>query len=191
MVEQRCSFTAEGKSQCLGPGSETASVADAVAALGRLMDERLSLMTEVARHKWNTKGAIEDLPREKKIIDGLKVEAAEQGLPVAWAERFFRAQIEAGKLIQHECFIGWERAGVEQFGNALELATMIRPRLDEINSQLLRVLALAWPVLADPAQCRRIAAATESLLAGHGGSAAALAVAALRELEGKYEIAPL
>ncbi|CAG4882308.1 Periplasmic chorismate mutase I precursor [Georgfuchsia toluolica] len=181
MAGQVRSFAAGGQTQDLRPCGQDA--ADAIGAMKRLMDERLSLMTEVARQKWNTKGAIEDLLREKEIVDGLKVEAAELGLSEVWAERFFRAQIEAGKVIQRECFVNWGQAGVDQFGNALDLARVIRPRLDQINSQLLRVLVLGWPVLADPTQCSHVAATTESLLAVHGELVATLAVVALREVE--------
>lgn len=127
MTGQVRSFAAGGQAQDLRQCGQNA--AGAIGAMKRLMDERLSLMTEVARQKWNTKGAIEDLQREKEIVAGLKVEAAELGLPELWAERFFRAQIEAGKVIQRECFVNWGQAGVGQFGNALDLARVIRPRL--------------------------------------------------------------
>ena len=49
--------------------------------LGELMAQRLALMPDVARYKWNTSSAIEDLPREHQIIEGLKQQAAALGVP--------------------------------------------------------------------------------------------------------------
>lgn len=41
-------------------------------ALRDLMAQRLSMMEDVARHKWNQQSAIEDIPREQKIIHALQ-----------------------------------------------------------------------------------------------------------------------
>lgn len=121
-----------------------------------LMAERLALMPDVARHKWNTRTAIEDLAREQQVIDGLKRDAEALGVPAAWAERFFRAQIEAAKAVQRELFARWERAGQGSFADAPDLAAVTRPRLDALTPRLLRELALAWPALSDPGQRGRV-----------------------------------
>lgn len=160
------------------PWPQAAPGAISFEPLRRLMDERLALMPDVARHKWNTKSAIEDLPREQKIIDGLKADALALGVPEAWAERFFRAQIEAAKVIQREQFTRWEQAGAGRFADAPDLATVIRPRLDALTPQLLRELAAAWPALADPAQRGRIATAMQSMRTATTSPAAATAAAA-------------
>jgi hypothetical protein len=44
-----------------------------------------------------------------------------------------------------------------------DLATVIRPRLDALTSELLRELAMVWPALSDPAQHARIASSAQSL----------------------------
>lgn len=164
------------------PWPQAASDAISLEPLRRLMDERLSLMPEVARYKWNTRSAIEDLPREQKIIDGLKAEAQASGVPAVWAERFFRAQIEAAKLIQREQFARWQQDGAGRFADAPDLSTVIRPRLDALTPQLMRELAAAWPALADPAQRSRIAASMQSMLTvGTSAPAAALAGAPLTD----------
>ena len=62
-----------------------------------------------------------------------------------------------------------------RFADTPDLATMVRPRLDAINSRLLRAVMRAWPALTEPAQGRHVAAASESFLARHGGPVAALA----------------
>ncbi|WP_416186541.1 gamma subclass chorismate mutase AroQ [Herbaspirillum sp. RTI4] len=145
------------------PWPQAAPANISLAPLERLMNARLALMTDVARDKWNTRGAIEDVPREQIIIDGLKMQAQALGVPAAWAEHFFRAQIETAKLIQRDLFAHWEKTGAGRFADAPDLAKVIRPRLDALTPQLLNALAAAWPALADPTQGARIAAAMQKL----------------------------
>lgn len=145
--------------------------------LCRLMGERLALMPDVARHKWNSRTPIEDPARERQIIDGLKRDAESFGVPAMWAERFFRAQIEAAKVIQREHFARWEKAGQGRFEAVTDLASVIRPRLDGLTARLLRELAAVWPALSDRAQAERISRALQPLQSAPGASPAAVAVA--------------
>lgn len=147
--------------QQLAPAASTSAAS--LEPLRRLMDERLALMPDVARHKWNTGGAIDDLPREQKIIEALSAQAQLLGIPGKWAERFFRAQIEGAKQVQRAHFVRWQQSGAGKFADVPDLVTVIRPRLDALTPQLLRELAIAWPALADPAQQGRIAAAMVKL----------------------------
>jgi chorismate mutase-like protein len=121
-------------------------------SLRQLMEQRLALMPDVARHKWNNQSPIEDLPREQKIIDSLKEQASALGVPGGWAERFFRAQIEAAKTIQREHFARWQAADQGKFSNVPDLDKVIRPELDRLTPLLLRQLAACWPALADSTQ---------------------------------------
>jgi chorismate mutase-like protein len=134
-----------------------------VAGLCRLIANRLALMPDVARHKWNQRSAIDDPVREQQIIDGLKREAEAMGVPAKWAERFFRAQIEAAKLIQRDLFARWERDGQGTFADAPDLVSVTRPKLDALTPQLLRELSMAWPALTDPAQRDRIAVTVQQI----------------------------
>lgn len=147
--------------QQLAPPAATSAIS--LEPLRRLMDQRLALMPDVARHKWNTGGAIDDLPREQKIIAALSAQAQLLGVPGAWAEQFFRAQIEGAKQVQRAHVARWQQAGEGKFADVPDLVTVIRPRLDALTPQLLRELAAAWPALADPAQQARIAAAMAKL----------------------------
>jgi len=131
--------------------------------LRRLIDERLALMPDVARHKWNTGGPIDDLPREQRLIDALKGQAQALGVPGPWAERFFRAQIDGAKQVQRAHFARWQMAGAGKFSDVPDLVTVIRPRLDALTPQLLRELAASWPTLSDPGQQARIRAAMSKL----------------------------
>jgi chorismate mutase-like protein len=169
--------------QDISPAASPQQMARSAANLGALhqiMNERLSLMTDVARYKWNAKAPIEDVPREKQIIDSLKTQAQDLGVPASWAERFFRAQIEAAKVIQREQFTEWERNGVKRFESVPDLATEIRPRLDALTPRLLRALAAAWPELADSTQRERIDTIMHDMPgAGAHAMAALIAIAPL------------
>lgn len=121
-----------------------------VASLDRLlllMRSRLDLAQDVAKNKWNTKSAIEDLPREKIIIDGLAVQAAQHGLVGPKIKRFFRAQIEGSKILQTTLFVQWEVAGQKNFSGMPDLAKDIRPVLDKMTPDMLILLKDVFPVL--------------------------------------------
>jgi chorismate mutase-like protein len=145
------------------PWSQANAANISVDALRDLMAQRLSMMEDVARHKWNQQTAIEDLPREQKIIASLQEQALALGIPAAWAEQFFRAQIEAAKQIQSEHFAQWRAKQQTKFENVPNLDTVIRPRLDQLTTQILRELAMTWPALVDPHERTRIAQAMRKL----------------------------
>ena len=121
-----------------------------IEALRALIDARLLLAPDVAQYKWNHHIPIEDAPREAQVIAALGHRASELGVPPAWAESFFRAQIEASKTAQNELFQGWDVFKRGQFPDAPDLATVTRPKLDRLTEQLLHALAENWPVLSDP-----------------------------------------
>ena len=121
-----------------------------IEALRALIDARLLLAPDVAQYKWNHHIPIEDAPREAQVIAALGHRASELGVPPAWAESFFRAQIEASKTAQNELFQGWDVFKRGQFPDAPDLAAVTRPKLDRLTEQLLHALAENWPVLSDP-----------------------------------------
>jgi len=109
--------------------------------LAALIDERLALVTEVARYKWNTGAAIEDPPREQALMVSLRERAMSMGLPQARVDAFFFAQIEAAKQLQRELFVRWKREGRGKFAGIADLATTIRPGIDTVTGQMLQTLA--------------------------------------------------
>jgi len=136
-----------------------------VETLRRLIDERLMLAPDVARYKWNHQLPIEDLPREKALVEKLGAEADALGVPRAAAEAFFRAQIQASKTLQGELFRGWEARKPERFTQEVDLATVTRPRIDRVTEQLMRALAEDWPVLSDPSRREDVARALRPMQA--------------------------
>lgn len=104
-----------------------------------LVAQRLSLMDEVAAHKWLNDLPIEDLNREGVVIAAARASAANQGLDPAAADRFFRVQIEAAKEIQDY----WISAWIDRDGpiTAPDLATEIRPELIRLGNAITKALA--------------------------------------------------
>jgi hypothetical protein len=87
-------------------------------------------------------------------------------VPLAWAQAFFRAQIEASKIVQHELFDDWEASKRGPFPDAPDLASVTRPRIDRINADLMRALADNYAILTDPARREAVAQALRPVEAG-------------------------
>ncbi|MDB5810680.1 MAG: aroQ [Betaproteobacteria bacterium] len=113
-----------------------------------LIGQRLHYMDDVARNKWNSGAPIEDLPRETEIIENLGKQAPAYGLDAAIARDFFRAQIEASKIIQRNRFVEWRAEKRLPFKNIPDLSDTIRPALDALTPELMKALAAALPELA-------------------------------------------
>lgn len=124
-----------------------AADAEKIDHLLQLIQQRLGYMDDVARNKWNSGAAIEDLPREREIIDGLGRQAADYGLDAATARDFFRAQIEASKIIQRTRFDEWRAQNQPPFKNLPDLRDKIRPALDALTPELMHSLTAALPLL--------------------------------------------
>lgn len=133
-------------------------------ALLDLMRQRLNLMHEVARWKWNAGKPIADPARERELLDRVATRGRVFGLPEDFVRRFFAAQIEAGKRIQGADFARWRAAGQGGFTGIRDLAA-VRGQIDALNERLLAVLAkaAAGPIPPDSALQR-----AERLLVGDG-----------------------
>ena len=115
--------------------------------LSSLIEDRLSVMTDVARSKWNNGSAIEDPVREQQLLADVGAKAQAVGISAEWAQHFFRFQIEAAKEVQYCLFAQWTAAGQQPFPAVQDLRTVIRPRLDQLTVQILQELAMEWPQL--------------------------------------------
>jgi chorismate mutase len=116
--------------------------------LSGLIEQRLSLMTDVARAKWNGGSAIEDPTREQQLLADVAVKAQTAGISAAWAQHFFRIQIEAAKEVQYCLFAQWTAERQGPFPQVQDLKTGIRPKLDLLTAELLQELARQWPQLS-------------------------------------------
>jgi chorismate mutase len=136
----------------LSAGCATTAVftADDTAKVGRLLgliEERLAVAPQVARVKWNTKAAIDDPPREERVLETAAASAAEAGLDPEVARAFFRGQIEANKVVQRSLHAAWTDQGQPPFEKVADLGTEIRPVLDRLTPELVRAIAETLPIL--------------------------------------------
>lgn len=103
---------------------------------------RLNIADDVAMAKYNSGAAIEDVVREKAVIDN-----AIQALPQIDADfvtRYFRAQIEASKVVQNQRVSSWKAANQPKFVGAPDLVKDVRPKLDLLQQEIQRALSFVW-----------------------------------------------
>lgn len=146
----------------VSPGAESLD-ASAVSELLGLMRERLDLMHDVARWKWNERKPIEDEPREQALLAAMEQRGEELGLDGQRVRVFFRDQIEAAKAIQRQDHARWQAAGLGRFNETPDLAEL-RRRIDHLNGALIVSLAELQPSLQDPRQASAIASCAEETL---------------------------
>ena len=106
--------------------------------LAGLISERLSLMDEVAAHKWIHGLPIEDLVREKVVLDHATFDGLAHGIKIETSVAFFQQQIEASKEIQRYWFEHWQTHPVPADGAHLQL--VIRPELVRLGRSITRIL---------------------------------------------------
>jgi chorismate mutase len=95
-------------------GIRTARGQDAIDRLHPLVQTsagRLLIAEQVALAKWDSGAAVEDLPREAQVIRDAVRDGDSRGLDPTSVSNFFKAQIEANKVIQHSLLADWRRSG--------------------------------------------------------------------------------
>jgi chorismate mutase len=142
---------------------------------------RLNLAQEVALAKWDNGTAVEDPPREEHVIASAVSEGKTEGLDPAVVSRFFRAQIEANKVVQSSLLATWHKAGKAPDHQTKDLAATIRPQLDEIQKQLIGELVSTAPLRASSTCRLDLAKAVRGYLATHQLSAADVQATALKQ----------
>lgn len=130
------------------PSAERRGAIDAAAArFVSLSLDRLRLMHDVARWKWNHEKPIADPDRERRLLDDVADQGTRSGLPTEFATRAFQGQFEVAKRIQEADFAQWKGANEGEFEDVPDLATVTRPRIDALSSEILRTLAELYPDL--------------------------------------------
>jgi cyclohexadienyl dehydratase len=105
----------------------------ALSHLTDLLARRMAFMPLVAAAKAKEGLPVEDLPREKLVLDAAAEGARKARLPEAPAQAFFALQIELSKAVQ--------RRSIEPA--TLDLAKQIRPALNELGDRILSAVAEA------------------------------------------------
>ena len=109
------------------------------AKLFSVMNERLSYMEDVALYKAINHIAIEDLDREKTVIESAAKSAASLGLDSHSVEALFSAQISAAKAIQYRYRA--DLLSTPETKKPRDLTSVIRPALIRLGKQINEELA--------------------------------------------------
>lgn len=104
-----------------------------------LITERLSLMQNVAAYKWHHDLPVEDLVREKVVLNSAMASSLDRGITTTSSRQFFKAQIEAAKDIQR-CWIDrWEKGSIPP--DAPDLGQITRPALLHLGKAITNSLS--------------------------------------------------
>jgi chorismate mutase len=128
---------------------------------------RLLIGAQVALAKWDTGAAVEDAPREEQVIRNAVQASESKGLDSASVSGFFKAQIEANKLVQYSLLADWKRAGDAPAHNPVNLVKTIRPELDRLQTELIDELAATKAVRSGKTCPADIAKAVGQYVAAH------------------------
>jgi chorismate mutase len=141
--------------------------------------QRLVIAEQIALAKWDSGAPVEDAHREAQVMVSATRAGESRGLDQATVSNFFRAQIEANKLIQYSLLAEWRRAGKAPDHKAINLASTIRPELDQVDNALITDLAETAGIRAS-ATCRvDIAKAVDKYVSAHKDSFSPLKATAL------------
>jgi chorismate mutase len=146
----------------------TADVEAVADELLELMRQRLLLMHDVARWKWNAGKPITDEQRERELLSDLEERGLALGIDRSTTRSFMAAQIEAGKLVQEADFKRWREQGQGQFANVRDLAIDLRPAIDRLSVELLAHLAQLAPTIDQEDARATIRDLADQILRGEG-----------------------
>jgi chorismate mutase len=113
----------------------------------RLMQQRLTLMHEVARWKWNAGQPITDPKRERELLHSVVERGRGKGLDPELVRSFYSAQMEAARLVQQADFDRWTANKQEPFADTTSLVAL-RQQIDILNSELIDALTEVRPWLS-------------------------------------------
>ena len=94
---------------------------DQVGCAAELIGERLAVMPNVARHKYNSGARGRRSDPRSQVIEAVTAQAVEAGLDKEVAAKFFQAQIDASKMIQSERIAAWKAEGHAHFTDVPDL----------------------------------------------------------------------
>jgi len=132
--------------------------------------QRLAIAEQVALAKWDSGTPVEDAAREAQVIASATQAAKSRDLDAAWVSNFFRAQIEANKLVQYSLLAEWRRLGKAPDHMPVDLGSTIRSELDEVDKALIAELEKSTAIFAGGSCRTDIARAVGKYLSAHKNS---------------------
>jgi chorismate mutase len=163
-------------------GLDLAYAQSAVEQLKPLVEvsaRRLDIAKRVALSKWDSGTPVEDAAREALVIQGAVKAGEVKGLDDTAVANFFRAQIEANKVVQYSLLADWRREGKAPEHAPIDLIKSIRPELDQLQVAMIADLAQTVDVRASKTCRVDVAKAAGAYLAEHRSDTAALDAVAL------------
>jgi cyclohexadienyl dehydratase len=133
----------------LASGSVCAAEMRSVDSLIDAVVARLALMDEVAAWKWRSGRPIEDLAREREVIESAMRDAGRVGLDPGSTSNFFRQQIEAAKDVQRLWQTRWAEGSEHAPDELRDLETDLRPAIGGLGRDIARLLAIELPALPE------------------------------------------
>src|SRR5499427_6530695 len=140
----------------IGGAEHTACAQGSADQLERLVEtsaRRILIAEQVALAKWDSGAPVEDASREDHVIGSATKAGESRGLDPTSVSNFFRAQIEANKLVQYSLLAEWRREGRAPDHTPVDLASTIRAELDEVDKALIAELEKIAAVRSS-ASCR-------------------------------------
>jgi chorismate mutase len=117
----------------------TATRAATFDGLTELMIQRIVIGDDVAASKYFSGKPVDDPVREQQILDSVRQSAVQLGIDPDSTAGFFRAQIEASKVVQRGLLAYWAAHPDKAPTSGPDLS-VIREKLDTLTNQLLAEL---------------------------------------------------
>jgi chorismate mutase len=117
--------------------------------------------------KWDRGTLVEDLPREAQVIRDVVRDGNSRGLDQISVSTFFKAQIEANKVIQYSLLADWRRSGRAPGHVPMNLVATIRPELDRLQTAPIAELADTVAIRASTTCRANVAKATGKYVLDH------------------------
>ncbi|GAB4281693.1 MAG: hypothetical protein Tsb0018_10350 [Opitutales bacterium] len=122
----------------------------AVNTLFEDIQNRLSLMKEVAAYKWETDSPIEVKERETIVLKATLQAAEDNGVDPSTAKSFFEEQIEVAKSIQRAWHKHWEENSFDDAFEGRDIAK-IRVEISTLGKAIIVAMPQALPSLHNAA----------------------------------------
>jgi cyclohexadienyl dehydratase len=155
-------FVLNARVHAQAPVAFAESAQDATRVI-KLIDDRLTIMPEVAAWKWRARQPITDLAREREVLERSVADAEAIGLDGASARHFFDVQIGMARAVQAQSFARWQALSGPQLPMNRDLNRELRPALDAIGRELLAAMYLASADLSRALQETAVTARFEQL----------------------------
>jgi len=121
------------------PKSHEVHINEDFAQLTILIKERLSLMRSIAQKKYEMQQSVEDLYREKQILDAITKRAQQYDIPANFAQDFFQNQMDAAKKIQFRYIEELAHGNISHQVASQDLDKM-REQINSLNDALMEKL---------------------------------------------------